>query len=353
MSLSIIPRPVRVEELPGQSTAKVSINLDADKIIALTDAGLPNDLVNQMFDHDKRFLASLPNSAAAAPVPVSSPAPVIASAPPPAEPPPTEITVNYFYQNLSPYGSWVEVDGYGRCWRPNVVVYDNAWSPYCDRGRWVYTDCGWYWDSDYSWGVTFHYGRWFNSPRYGWCWWPDTVWAPSWVTWRSSTEYCGWAPLPPYTVYNPGVGFCYRGNNVAVSFDFGLSAGCFNFVSVGNLCQPQPRQHCVPPQQVNNFYNSTVVINNFNCKQKNICNDGVSVTVIGQAARRPIPTVPVHSMGGRHGNGGSPFRYFGTDNSDGSQNGKLAENGSRRNSPTADNDNKRANRFDRHATCRW
>lgn len=33
MPLSIIPKPVRVEELPGQSTAKVSINLDANQTL--------------------------------------------------------------------------------------------------------------------------------------------------------------------------------------------------------------------------------------------------------------------------------------------------------------------------------
>jgi hypothetical protein len=306
------------------SNCPSAFNLDADKIIALTDAGLPGDLVNAMFAHDKNFLASLPT--AATPAQPDQPAAVVASAPPPptetaSAPPPQEITVNYFYQNLSPYGSWVEVDGYGRCWRPNTVVYDSSWRPYCDRGRWVYTDCGWYWDSDYAWGVTFHYGRWFNSPRHGWCWWPDVVWAPSWVTWRSSSDYCGWAPLPPYTVYQSGIGFYYRGQNVSVGFDFGLASSCYTFVSYGNFCRPQSRYYCLPQQQVTQIYQQTTVINNFNCHDNLIQNNGVSVTVIGNSSRHPIKAVPARSLGfsSRHNFGGNrtlPTHRLGADASD-------------------------------------
>ena len=90
--------------------------------------------------------------------------------------------MNYFYDTLAPYGGWVNFQGYGWCWRPTIVVYNTGWQPYCDNGHWVYTDCGWYWVSGYSWGwATFHYGRWFHNQRYGWCWRPDTTWSPSWV----------------------------------------------------------------------------------------------------------------------------------------------------------------------------
>ena len=144
----------------------------------------------------------------------------------------TEVTINYFYDTLAPYGSWVNVDGYGRCWRPSVMVYNPGWQPYCDHGHWVYTDCGWYWYSDYSWGwAPFHYGRWFQHPHWGWCWTPDTVWGPSWVTWRYSNGYCGWAPLPPFAVYQAGVGFFYRGTAVSLGFDWGLGMGLFHVCS--------------------------------------------------------------------------------------------------------------------------
>jgi hypothetical protein len=322
-----------------------AFNLDADKIIALADAGLPSDLVNLMFEHDNNFLASLPT--AAAPPPSPAPAPVVAASPPPVETaspppaePPTEVTVNYFHQNLSPYGSWVEVDGYGRCWRPNIVVYDTGWRPYCDRGRWVYSDCGWYWDSDYSWGMTFHYGRWFNSPSHGWCWWPDTVWAPSWVTWRSSDAYCGWAPLPPRTVYRTGIGFSYCGDDVAVSFGFGLSSSCYTFVNYNNFCQPNPRRYCAPVTQVNQFYSQTTVINNFDCKQETICNQGVSATSISQAANRRVEPVPIGQLvnpGRRGWHGNPPGHRFGA-NADANRSDHLNGSGSRLDLVKSDND---------------
>jgi hypothetical protein len=278
-----------------------AFNLDADEIIALTDVGLPKDLISAMFTHDK----NLPPANNSAPAPMPAPGTVVSSSTPPpvadnstptVAPPTQEVTVNNFYDNLAPYGSWVEVAGYGRCWRPTVVVYDSNWRPYCDRGRWVYTDCGWYWDSEYSWGVTFHYGRWFCDARYGWCWWPDTVWAPSWVTWRSGGQYCGWAPLPPFTVYQPGIGFVYRGNHVAVGFDFGLAANFFTFVSIGDFCQPHPRHYCLPPQRVTQIYNQTTIINNYSHNNRTIVNNGVSVTTIGQATRHPIQAVPISTL---------------------------------------------------------
>ena len=68
---------------------------------------------------------------------------------PPADPAPS---VDVFYDSLSPYGTWVYVNGYGSCWRPTVVVANPGWQPYFDGGHWVYTDSGWYWMSDYSWG---------------------------------------------------------------------------------------------------------------------------------------------------------------------------------------------------------
>jgi hypothetical protein len=103
--------------------------------------------------------------------------------------------VDDFDEPLSPYGEWVEVESYGRCWRPARVERD--WRPYSD-GSWVRTDAGWYWESDEPWAwATYHYGRWDFQAGLGWYWVPHTRWAPAWVTWRSGGGYVGWAPLPP------------------------------------------------------------------------------------------------------------------------------------------------------------
>ena len=264
-----------------------TFNLDAQKIIELNDVGVPTDLINLMLDHDKNL--SAPAAPTAPPPPASSP----------ESAPPQEVTVNYFYATLPPYGSWVEVEGYGRCWRPTTVIYDSTWQPYCDRGHWVYSDCGWYWDSDYSWGATFHYGRWFRHARYGWCWWPDTVWAPSWVTWRSSSDYCGWAPLPPFTVYRPGFGFFYRGASVAVGFDFGLEAGCFTFVSPDRFCDRHPRYYRAEHERLPEIFHRTTVINNYNVHDRNIVNGGIPVERFNTGGRhiQPVAIAQIPNAG--------------------------------------------------------
>ena len=75
-------------------------------------------------------------------------------------------------------------------------------------GRWAWTDdYGWYWVSDEPFGwVTYHYGRWYCDDYYGWVWVPDDTWGPAWVEWCNNDAYVGWAPLPPYAVFDMHVG---------------------------------------------------------------------------------------------------------------------------------------------------
>jgi hypothetical protein len=114
------------------------------------------------------------------------------------ETPNVDIQINSasdFNQPLEPYGAWVDVGSYGRCWRPRDLAAD--WQPYT-VGHWEWTDAGWYWVSDEPWGwACFHYGSWYDAPQVGWVWIPGTEWAPAWVTWRYSDDYIGWAPCGP------------------------------------------------------------------------------------------------------------------------------------------------------------
>ena len=116
-----------------------------------------------------------------------------------------------FYDELSPYGMWVEYPNYGYVWIPNG---DPGFSPYATAGHWVFTDDGWTWFSDYPWGwATFHYGRWDYDTVYGWLWVPDDVWGPAWVSWRRSPGYFGWAPLRPGISVSMAFGREYRERN--------------------------------------------------------------------------------------------------------------------------------------------
>ena len=104
-------------------------------------------------------------------------------------------TDQVFYDELSPYGQWIDYPEYGYVWQFNVGP---DFRPYVTNGQWVYSDAGWTWASNYSWGwAPFHYGRWFYDGSYGWLWEPGHQWAPAWVTWGQSGNYYGWAPVPP------------------------------------------------------------------------------------------------------------------------------------------------------------
>ena len=275
-----------------------TFNLDSDKIIYLRDIGVPNEIITAMMQRDQQLQqqtasANPPSEPPQPPPPTTDTTPEV---PPVEESTPPPVTVTYFYDTLAPYGAWIDVNGYGRCWRPSVCVSHPGWRPYCDAGHWVYTDCGWYWYSDYSWGwAPFHYGRWFLDSHWGWCWAPDSVWAPSWVTWRYSSGYCGWAPLPPFATYQAGIGFIYRGAAVSLAFNWGLSENCFTFVPTQFFCDPHPRRHCVDSAQAGRIYRATTVINNFNVHDRAFVNRGIDPERITAVTRTPIHPVALRS----------------------------------------------------------
>jgi len=105
------------------------------------------------------------------------------------------VSFQVFYDELSPYGSWVDYPNYGYVWLPDAGP---DFVPYSTNGHWIYTDYGWTWFSNFEWGwAPFHYGRWNFDHYYGWFWVPDGEWGPAWVSWRSADGYYGWSPLEP------------------------------------------------------------------------------------------------------------------------------------------------------------
>ena len=276
-------------------------NVTADQIVYLNDLGVSTTVVTAMLKHDG---AEAPLATTAPPT-NATPAQNVSNAPAMPVTPPTQTDVQvggnapiatapaapstdvaYFYDTLSPYGSWVNVSGYGWCWQPTVGVRVSSWQPYSDAGRWYWSDSGWYWQSDYSWGwAPFHYGRWYRHATCGWIWNPGRVWGPAWVSWRYSEGYCGWAPLPPAAIWVPGVGFSYRGRHVGASFDFGLGFHHYSFVSVNRFCDPHPYRYRVPRAQVVNVYRNTTVINNYRVHNGAVVNNGVGRETI--ARRNP------------------------------------------------------------------
>ncbi|EKD31080.1 MAG: hypothetical protein ACD_77C00407G0007 [uncultured bacterium] len=105
------------------------------------------------------------------------------------------VSFQVFYDELSPYGQWVNHPNYGYIWIPDA---NEDFVPYSSNGYWVNSTYGWTWVSDYEWGwAPFHYGRWDYDDYYGWFWLPDNQWGPAWVTWRRANGYYGWSPMRP------------------------------------------------------------------------------------------------------------------------------------------------------------
>lgn len=185
---------------------------------------------------------------------------------------------------LAAHGTWIKVGRYGRCWRPAHVAV--GWRPYC-HGSWIWTDCGWYWSSDETWGwACYHYGRWVYDSEAGWVWVPGIEWAPAWVSWRVGGGYCGWAPLAP------------RGVAVAPR--------SYVFVEVARFRDP------VRPTKV--IINNTRIINrtaeagNFKretrkfggVSQRVIVNQGPRLGVIQKATGKPFKSVSIREAVGRN-----------------------------------------------------
>lgn len=298
--------------------------LSSEEILYLTDLGIPEAVIAAMIKHTGAAAilgqnagtamtnvvavatnnASLPMAVMTNQIPTLPYAPSYAiTATPefeagaqiaPAPYPTTDPNVQYFYSSLEPYGSWVDVPDYGICWQPTVAVVDSTWMPYTHRGNWIYSDCGWYWRSDYSWGwAPFHYGRWANYPHRGWLWVPDTTWGPAWVTWRYSDTHCGWAPLPPGARFD-GAGFRFRSGRVGIGFDFGLGIDCYTFVPTSRFCDPNPWRHRLVGPQVVNVFNHTTIINRYvQGPNRLVINEGIDRQKIAAVSRSEIRKVTI------------------------------------------------------------
>ena len=304
-----------------------TFNLGAEEIIYLNDIGLPGSDVTAMIQHDQALKGTQPitsppppppappanqfaNDGVSTPVPPNQYAPTPDSSVPPVEiipgaappdygteedgPPPNVATDSAFYDSLAPYGSWVNVGGYGNCWQPNAGIIDANWQPYFNCGHWVYSDCGWYWLSGYTWGwAPFHYGRWFRHNTLGWCWSPGRVWGPSWVAWRYSAGYCGWAPLPPSAWYSPTLGLTFRGHAVSSTFGFGLTPQSFAFVSFNHFYNSHLPNFAVPNRQVTGFFSTTTFSTAINFSNGRVINNGLPPRTVAASTHTQIQRVSI------------------------------------------------------------
>jgi hypothetical protein len=188
-----------------------------------------------------------------------------------------ELDTSFFYDYLSPYGIWVQYSPYGYVWIPHSPGY--GWRPYT-RGRWVWTDYGWTWISDFRWGwAPFHYGRWAWDAEFGWFWVPGTTWGPAWVTWRWSNLYIGWAPLPP------DVGFV--GIRI-VSLPYALPGSYWIFIDGRYFLNPYIYRYVLPFERNVTIINYTVIRTNIHIEDYGVVNRGIDPDHIRRVTRKKI-----------------------------------------------------------------
>ena len=192
-------------------------------------------------------------------------------------PAPVEVvTLEMFEAELTPHGDWIALPSIGRAWRPAVRSVGRAFVPYTTHGHWTFTEDGWVFDSDLSWGwATFHYGRWVHDHGNGWVWIPGVSWAPAWVTWRSGGGYVGWVAAPPTT--------------------FPIVTRSWTFVEERNFLQRPLQPHVVAPPFIPAVYRRTQPSTAYVMRAGVRWNTGPSANVISRATRTEIRPQPRRS----------------------------------------------------------
>jgi hypothetical protein len=188
------------------------------------------------------------------------------------------ISIGGFYDELAPYGRWIDCR-YGQCWVPGGVAA--GWQPY-SNGQWIYTEYGWTWMSDDPWGGNpYHYGTWTYLNRYGWSWVPGTVWAPAWVTWSYGSNFVGWAPLPPTIVFGASG---YSGRAIVVN------PSQYVFVPTNRFVGSNVASVRVSAQQNATIFRHTTHVTRFGVSGGIVRNTAIPVATIQHAAGVTIET---------------------------------------------------------------
>jgi hypothetical protein len=193
------------------------------------------------------------------------------------------VSFQVFYDDLSPYGTWVNSPSYGYVWVPNAGP---GFVPYETGGHWVYTEFGWTWVSDYAWGwAPFHYGRWYSDPVYGSMWVPDSQWGPAWVTWRHADGYYGWAPM------EPGISV-----GIYTSGGYNIPADRWCFVHERDFGREDIRNHYVSRSENNTIVSHSTVVSNtvVDHSRNQTYAAGPPNTDVQRATGKPVNTVAIH-----------------------------------------------------------
>jgi hypothetical protein len=188
-----------------------------------------------------------------------------------------------FYTKLEPLGAWRETSTYGYVWQPREAMESHNWQPYTN-GHWVYTDAGWTWISEEPFGwAAYHYGRWTRLRGIGWVWVPGEEWAPAWVSWRTSNDYVGWAPLPPEARFEHRTGIQNWADNY---YDIGPEQYCF--VPTREIGSQRIERVVVPREQNVTIVNQTTNVTNITYNNTTIVNQGPNYEEVRARSQQPV-----------------------------------------------------------------
>jgi hypothetical protein len=247
------------------------------------------------------------------------------------------VDYNYFYNELSPHGEWIEVSAKDLgldikpgsssntnfsdekfitdllgiktaraqtsedlinifVWRPAIELAsqmikgneNQEYTPY-NNGQWVNTDAGWYFQANTPQeDLTSHYGRWAQDPNLGWVWVPGKVWSPAWVEWRENDDYVAWAPIPPGT---------YIQNDAVIVNTFNEN----RFTVVEKRFFIEPSVYKYRYQYVENknkiMIKEMTKTDGIMIKNKTVINKGPEVSVIEEKSGKKIAQVKIKKTG--------------------------------------------------------
>jgi len=193
------------------------------------------------------------------------------------------VDVGFFHNELAPYGSWVDRPHYGSVWRPRITRA--GWRPY-EYGHWAWTDYGWNWISDEPFGwATYHYGRWYDDPSYGWEWVPGDEWAPSYVSWQEGDNYIGWAPLPPSVSISTGF------------LNVSLAPEAYLFVPEGRFLDNRVYDYAVPRRDCGRIFRQTRNWTSYRYEGNRVFAAGVPVDRVQRVIGHTVPRYQVANLG--------------------------------------------------------
>ena len=188
------------------------------------------------------------------------------------------VSFQVFYDELMPYGDWVQDPHHGFVWIPYV---EQNFHPYSTRGHWMMTSYGNTWVSQYDWGwAPFHYGRWFHTNYYGWAWVPGYEWGPAWVNWRTGGGYYGWAPLAP---------------GLHINMAYNMPYNHYVFVQQRRLMHRNMHRYFLPRTHVVNVFNHTTIINNTYVNNQRTYISGPDRRELERVSRRSVPVYQVNN----------------------------------------------------------